>query len=227
MHNPWRDMPPGPHAPELVTAIIEIPAGSRNKYELDKESGQFKLDRVLYSAVHYPGDYGFIPRTLHEDNDPLDILVRINEPTFPGCQITCRPIGVLKMLDKGEPDEKILAVPSDDPYHHDIYDIADMPPHYLREIEHFFGIYKDLEGKKSDTYGWEDRLVAHQVIKDSVQRYLDLKDGLIDRFGKPLAGAKKPRKGKGKKDAAGIGRLTAGSEELAQTALIRKTQGKK
>ena len=174
MHNPWRDMPPGPHVPELVTAIIEIPAGSRNKYELDKDSGQFKLDRVLYSAVHYPGDYGFIPRTLHEDNDPLDILVRINEPTFPGCQITCRPIGVLKMLDKGEPDEKILAVPSDDPYHNDIYDIADMPAHYLKEIEHFFGIYKDLEGKRVEIQGWEKSVVAFKVIQRSIERYAEV-----------------------------------------------------
>ena len=111
MIHPWRDIPPGPHPPELVTAVIEIPRGSRNKYELDKETGMLKLDRVLYSAVHYPGDYGFIPRTLHEDGDPMDILVRINEPTFPGCLIDARPIGVLRMLDKGAPDDKVLAVP--------------------------------------------------------------------------------------------------------------------
>jgi hypothetical protein len=106
LHNPWHDIPAGKHAPEQVTAIIEIPAGSRNKYELDKETGHFKLDRVLYSAVHYPSDYGFIPQTLHEDGDPMDILVKINEPTFTGCQIASRPIGVLRMLDKGEPDER-------------------------------------------------------------------------------------------------------------------------
>src|SRR4051812_50046831 len=104
----WRDIPPGRNPPEELTAVIEIPAKSRNKYELDKETGLIKLDRVLYSAVHYPGDYGFIPRTLSEDNDPMDILVRINEPTFPGCQIEARPIAVLKMLDRGEPDEKVL-----------------------------------------------------------------------------------------------------------------------
>ncbi len=171
MHNPWRDLAPGPHPPEEVTAIIEIPAGSRNKYELDKATGHLRLDRVLYSAVHYPGDYGFIPRTLHEDSDPLDILVRINEPTFPGCQISCRPIGVLRMLDRGEPDEKILAVPSQDPYHHDIFDIADMPAHYLREIEHFFHIYKDLEGKRVEILGWEKSERAMQVIADSIRRY--------------------------------------------------------
>ena len=171
MHNPWHDVAAGDHPPEQVTAIIEIPAGSRNKYELDKVSGQFKLDRVLYSAVHYPGDYGFIPQTLHEDNDPLDILVRINEPTFTGCQIACRPIGVLRMLDRGEPDEKILAVPCDDPYHHDVYDIADMPPHYLKEIEHFFHIYKDLEGKRVEIQGWEKSERAFAIIQGSIDRY--------------------------------------------------------
>jgi len=170
-HNPWHDLAPGPQPPEQVTAIIEIPTGSRNKYELDKETGHFKLDRVLYSAVHYPGDYGFIPRTLHEDNDPLDILVRINEPTFPGCQITCRPIGVLRMLDKGEPDEKILAVPSDDPFYHDVFDIADISPHYLREIEHFFGIYKDLEGKRVEIMGWQKSEQAMVIIQQSMDRY--------------------------------------------------------
>jgi len=117
--NPWHDLPAGIHPPEQVTAMIEIPSGSRNKYELDKQSGLIRLDRVLYSSMHYPGDYGFIPRTLHEDGDPLDILVRINEPTFPGCQIDCRPLGVLKMLDRGEPDDKILAVPCHDPYYHE------------------------------------------------------------------------------------------------------------
>ena len=173
MIHPWRDMPPGPHPPERVTAVIEIARGSRNKYELDKETGMFKLDRVLYSAVHYPGDYGFIPRTLHEDNDPMDILVRINEPTFPGCQIECRPIGVLRMLDKGEPDDKVLAVPMYDPFHHEIFDIADMPQHYLKEVEHFFHIYKDLEGKRVQILGWEKSEVALRLIEESIQRYTE------------------------------------------------------
>src|SRR3712207_6358008 len=121
MIHAWHDLPPGSHPPDMVTAIIEIPAKSRNKYELDKQTGALRLDRVLYSAVHYPGDYGFIPRTLHEDNDPLDILVRINEPTFPGCQIDVRPVGVLRMLDRGEPDDKILSVPCHDPYHQEYF----------------------------------------------------------------------------------------------------------
>lgn len=171
MIHPWKDLAPGPHPPEQVTAVIEIPRGSRNKYELDKDSGMMRLDRVLYSSVHYPGEYGFVPRTLHEDNDPLDILVRINEPTFPGCQIDVRPIGVLRMLDLGEPDDKILAVPCNDPFHREIFDIADMPGHYLREVEHFFGIYKDLEGKRVQTLGWEKSEVAMQIIMDSIRRY--------------------------------------------------------
>ena len=174
MIHPWRDLPPGPNPPEEVTAIIEIPRGSRNKYELDKDSGYFKLDRVLYSAVHYPGDYGFIPRTLHDDGDPMDILVRINEPTFPGCQIQCRPIGVLMMLDRGEPDDKILAVPSHDPFHHEYFDIADMPQHYLKEVEHFFHIYKDLEGKRMQVLGWEKSEIAMAMIMRSVEKYTEM-----------------------------------------------------
>jgi inorganic pyrophosphatase len=171
--NPWHDFPVGANPPEVVTAVVEIPRGSRNKYELDKASGQFRLDRVLFSAVHYPGDYGFIPRTLHEDNDPLDIIVSINEPTFPGCQIDCRPLGVLKMLDRGEPDDKIIAVPSNDPFYNDSFDIADLSQHYLKEVEHFFHIYKDLEGRRVEIVGWEKSEVAMRVIQDSILRYED------------------------------------------------------
>ena len=173
MIHPWRDLPPGKHPPEEVTALIEIPSGSRNKYELDKDSGLMRLDRVLYSAVHYPGDYGFIPRTLHEDGDPCDILVLVNEPTFPGCQIDARPIGVLMMRDRGEPDDKILAVPSNDPYYSEYFDIADIPQHYLKEVEHFFHIYKDLEGRRVQTVGWEKSEKAMRVIMDSVRRYAE------------------------------------------------------
>ena len=169
----WHDLPPGPRPPDEVTAVIEIPAKSRNKYELDKDSGLLKLDRVLYSAVHYPGDYGFIPRTLHEDGDPMDILVRINEPTFPGCLIEARPIGVLRMLDKGEPDDKVLAVPHHDPFHHEYFDIADIPQHYLKEVEHFFHIYKDLEGKRVQILGWEKSEVAMAMINVSIDRYTE------------------------------------------------------
>jgi inorganic pyrophosphatase len=173
MIHAWRDLPAGPHPPEEITAIIEIPRGSRNKYELDKVTGAFRLDRVLYSAVHYPGDYGFIPRTLHEDGDPLDVLIPLNEPTFPGCQITARPIGVLRMLDRGEPDDKVLAVPTGDPFHEEWYDIADIPQHYLAEVQHFFQIYKDLEGRRVQMLGWEKSEVAMRVIVASIERYAE------------------------------------------------------
>lgn len=171
MSNLWHDIPVGPQPPEQVTAVIEIPSGSRNKYELDKDSGLLKLDRVLYSAVQYPGDYGFIPRTLAEDNDPLDVLVLINEPTFPGCLITVRPVGVLYMKDRGEPDEKILAVPSEDPYHQEYFDIADLPQHYLKEVEHFFSVYKDLEGKRVEMGGWGKSVAAMTTIQECIARY--------------------------------------------------------
>ncbi|HSJ65654.1 MAG TPA: inorganic diphosphatase [Gemmatimonadaceae bacterium] len=178
MINLWRDLSPGSHPPDIITAVVEIPAGSRNKYELDKESGLIRLDRVLYSAVHYPGDYGFIPRTLAEDGDPCDVLVLLNEPTFPGCQIDARPIGVLRMLDRGEPDDKILAVPSHDPFYGEYFDIADIPQHYLREVEHFFGIYKDLEGKRMEVIGWEKSERAAESVMEGIrayeQRYLAL-----------------------------------------------------
>ena len=167
----WRDLPPGRNPPEEVTAVIEIVSGSRNKYELDKETGLLKLDRVLSSAVHYPSDYGFIPRTLHEDGDPLDVLVLLKEQTFPGCMIDVRPIGVLRMLDRGEPDDKILGVPLHDPAHEEFFDIADIPQHMLREIEYFFSTYKDLEGKRVQAAGWEKSERAVQIIQESIDRY--------------------------------------------------------
>jgi inorganic pyrophosphatase len=171
MINLWRDIAPGKRPPDEVTAIIEIPQGSRNKYELDKATGLMRLDRVLYSAVHYPGDYGFIPRTLHEDRDPLDVLVLIKEETFPSCQIDVRPIGVLKLLDRDEPDDKILSVPQNDPYWEDTFDITDVPGHLLKEIEHFFRSYKDLEGKRVQANGWGDTDEAKRVIAESIVRY--------------------------------------------------------
>lgn len=171
MHNPWHDLPVGKHPPDLITAIIEIPGGSRNKYELDKDSGLFRLDRVLCSAVHYPGDYGFIPRTLSEDGDPCDVLVLIREPTFVGCAIAARPIGVLRILDRGEPDEKILAVPAEDPFQNEYFDIADVPQHLLREVEHFFQIYKDLEGKRVQVLGWAKSEVAMAEVTRAMERY--------------------------------------------------------
>ena len=171
MMNLWRDLLPGPNPPEEVTAVIEIPQGSRNKYELDKPTGLIKLDRVLYSAVHYPAEYGFIPRTLHDDGDPMDILVMLKEETFPGCIIEARPIGVLHMLDRGEPDDKILAVPLHDPYSQEYFDIADIPQHLLKEVAQFFVSYKELEGKKVEIVGWGKSDEAMRLIVRSIGTY--------------------------------------------------------
>lgn len=171
MIHPWHDLLPGPQPPEHITAVVEIPTGSRNKYELDKDTGLFRLDRVLYSAVSYPGEYGLIPRTLHDDGDPLDVLVRVEEATFTGCQIEVRPIGVLKMLDKGDPDDKIFAVPWHDPRYEEYSDISAFPRHYLKEIEHFFQIYKDLEGKRVEIIGWEGSDSAKEIIQRSIVQY--------------------------------------------------------
>jgi len=154
-----------------VSVMIEIPKGSRNKYEYDKEKRVLRFDRMLFSAVHYPSDYGFIPDTLAQDGDPLDALVLVWEPTFPGCLIEARPVGLFKMWDEKGPDEKILCIPVSDPLWNYIESLADVPPHLLKEIAHFFAIYKDLEEKKTGVEGWEDRDAAVKVIRESEHRY--------------------------------------------------------
>ena len=171
MLNLWRDLPPGRNPPEEITAVIEIPFGTRNKYELDKHTGLIRLDRVLYSSMHYPGDYGFIPRTLFLDGDPMDVVVLVKEQTFPGCLIETRPLGLLRMTDRGEPDDKVLAVPLRDPYYEEFFDIADIPQHILKEVEYFFSTYKDLEGKRVQIKGWEKSDAAMRVINESIDRY--------------------------------------------------------
>jgi inorganic pyrophosphatase len=171
MLNPWHDLPAGPNPPEQVTAIIEIPAKSRNKYELCKDTGLLRLDRVLYSAVHYPGDYGFIPRTLGDDGDPLDILVLSTIPFFTGCLVEARPVGLFHLIDKGKSDEKVLAVPLGDPYAAGMHDLKDIPEHYLKEIEHFFRVYKDLEGGSTETRGFEGAAAARGAIERAISLY--------------------------------------------------------
>jgi inorganic pyrophosphatase len=151
-----------------IEVVVEIPAGSRNKYEYDHEHQRFVLDRVLYSSVHYPGDYGFIEETLADDGDPLDVLVLISEPTFPGCVIRARPVGVLDMNDDKGHDYKILAVAHDDPRFDETNALADLSPHRLREIEHFFDIYKELEGRQVVVRGWHDVTEAWRIIDESV-----------------------------------------------------------
>jgi inorganic pyrophosphatase len=174
MIHPWHDIEPGPKTPDELAVVVEIPRGSRNKYELDKESGLFRLDRVLYSAVHYPGDYGFFPRSFALDNDPLDALVMVTVPTFPGCVIEVRPVALFRMKDREEMDEKVLCVPTSDPLYDDYENIDDVPSHFLREVEHFFTVYKDLEGARVRTLGWEDATAARGAILDALVRY-DLK----------------------------------------------------
>jgi inorganic pyrophosphatase len=154
-----------------IEAFVEIPRGSRNKYEYDHCEGLFRLDRVLFSSVHYPTDYGFIPDTLADDGDPLDVMIIVEEPTFPGCRVRARPIGVLVMADERGTDEKILAVPDADPRFDDIRDISDIQRHWLREIENFFATYKELErGKETVIKGWEDVRKAREIIRRCLER---------------------------------------------------------
>ena len=152
-------------ASSKVEVIIEIPKGSRNKYEIDEKTGIIRLDRVLFSSVHYPTDYGYIPDTKSADGDPLDVLVIVEEPSFPGCHVEVRPIGVLRMQDEEGIDEKILAVPVADPRFDGIDDISQLQQHWLAEIENFFNTYKMLESKETIIKGWDGAKQANALIK--------------------------------------------------------------
>jgi inorganic pyrophosphatase len=167
----WHNLTPGPQLPDIVYAVVEVPKGSRNKYEYSKRAGIIKLDRVLYSPLHYPGDYGFIPQTFFEDGDPMDILVMMNEPTFPGCVIEARPVGMLKMIDKGEMDYKVLAVPATDPNFDEYHDLENLPKHFLKEVQHFFMVYKELQGTQSTNDGWVSAEPTKQAIEESIVNY--------------------------------------------------------
>ena len=166
-------LPIGDRVPESVNAVVEIPLEGINKYEYDKKLHIFRLDRNLYSPVHYPGDYGFFPSTLSLDGDPLDVLVLVDAPSFPGCVMEVRPIGVLNMLDQGTPDEKVLAVGKNNPRYRDVWNYSEIYPHILREITHFFSIYKDLEGKRVEIKGWEDASHARNTILESHRRFIE------------------------------------------------------
>jgi inorganic pyrophosphatase len=165
-------MDPGSKCPDVVRMIVEIPKNSANKYEYDIELGVIRLDRPLYSPMHYPGDYGFVPGTLAEDGDPIDVLTLVDEPTFPGCLMEVRPVGILDMVDSSKPDQKILAVPFRDPRFDELCDVEDIPEHTRKEIEHFFQIYKELEGKTVRTQGWLGRKEAHHHFSEARERYL-------------------------------------------------------
>jgi inorganic pyrophosphatase len=163
-------LPIGKDAPVEVHAIIEIPKGSSNKYEYDLHLNVFVLDRVLYSPLYYPCDYGWVAGTLSEDGDPLDILVLGSHPNYPGCVVIARPVGALMMRDEEGKDYKILAVSSRDPRFEEVHSLEDLPEHFLKEIVHFFTIYKELEEKETEVLGWQDLATAHQIIRDCHRR---------------------------------------------------------
>ena len=171
-HQRFLEVSPGTNLPSVVNAIVEIPKGRRNKFEVDKKTGLIRLDRYLYSSSHYPGDYGFIPQTLAEDGDALDILVMVNEPTFSGCLIEARVIGLFRMKDRGVNDFKILGVPNTDPLFAEYQNLRDAPSHFLREVEHFFATYKQLEGVTIETMGWATAQDAIAEVKASIERYV-------------------------------------------------------
>lgn len=169
--NIWHDINPSRIKPEEFTAVIEIPKGSKTKYELDKETGLLKLDRILYTSTHYPANYGLIPRTYAQDGDPLDVLVLCSQHIYPMTLVQCYPIGVISMVDSGSNDEKVIAIPTDDPTYNQYKDISDLPAHIFEEMKHFFSVYKELENKETvvnDVRGCED---AIKIISETIEAY--------------------------------------------------------
>ena len=171
MIHPWHDVTPGERLPSEFIALIEIPMGSSVKYELDKQTGLLRLDRVLYSAVYYPANYGFVPQTLAEDDDPLDVLVLCQEPVAPLTLVTARAIGLMTMVDSGKKDHKILAVAMDDPEFNSFQEANELPPHRLMMLRRFFQDYKKLEGKSVEVEEFEPASAAHPIIEAALQCY--------------------------------------------------------
>ena len=172
--NPWHAVPVGDRSPDEVNAIIEIPQNTRAKYELDKDSGLLKLDRVLYSAVYYPANYGFIPKTYCDDKDPLDIVVLCKIDVVPLCLIEANVIGVMRMLDGGELDDKIIAVAKNDMSVNHIKDVSELPPHFLRELKNFFEDYKKLEKKEVKVEEFQDAATAKAIVVKAIEDYREL-----------------------------------------------------
>ncbi len=172
----YLELPIGDHMPEVVNTVIEIPLEGINKYEYVKQLHVCRLDRNLYSPVHYPGDYGFIPSTLSDDGDPLDVLVLVDAPSFPGCVMQVRPIGLLEMLDQGVLDEKVLAVGKNNPRYTDVWNYSEFYSDMLKEITHFFSIYKDLEGKRVEIHGWHDAAHARNQVLKAAKNFQDAKE---------------------------------------------------
>ncbi|MES3630420.1 MAG: inorganic diphosphatase [Longimonas sp.] len=173
MHHPWHDISVGPDAPDIIEVIIEIPQGGKVKYELDKESGMLRVDRMLYSSVVYPANYGFIPQSYADDDDPLDALVLAQEPVQPLCLLRARPIGLMNMVDDGENDAKVICIHVDDPAFNGYHDISDLPEHRLRELKRFFQDYKKLEDKEVMVNDFADAEVARKIVADSLVQYKD------------------------------------------------------
>ncbi|MGH7128364.1 MAG: inorganic diphosphatase [Planctomycetaceae bacterium] len=171
MLHAWHEVTPGEKLPEEFLSVVEIPTGSSVKYELDKKTGLLRMDRVLYSSVHYPANYGFIPQTLAEDDDPLDVLVLCQEPVAPLTLVESRAIGLMTMIDTGKKDHKILAVAITDPEYNSFRDAKDLPPHRLAMLRRFFQDYKQLEGKQVEVEDFEPAALALPIIEDALQRY--------------------------------------------------------
>jgi len=171
MTHPWHDVTPGEQLPNEFITVIEIPSGSNVKYELDKQTGLLRLDRVLYSAVHYPANYGFIPQTLAEDDDPLDVLVLCQEPVAPLTLVNARAIGLMTMIDSGKRDHKILAVAVGDPEYNGFRDASDLPQHRLNTLRRFFQDYKMLEGKAVEVDEFQPAAFSIPIIESALQQY--------------------------------------------------------
>lgn len=171
--NVWHDIDSERITPYNFLAVVEISRGSKNKYELDKKSGMLILDRILYTSTHYPANYGFIPKTLSDDGDPLDVLVLCNEPIDPMVLVPCYPIGVITMVDNGKNDEKIIAIPFEDPSYNVYRSIDALPKHVFQEMQHFFSVYKQLEGKETAVNEVQGFKVAAEIIEKSIQNYKD------------------------------------------------------
>ncbi len=173
MSNIWHDISPKRINPEDFVCVIEIPKGSKKKYELDKETGLIILDRILYTSTHYPANYGFIPRTYGDDNDPLDVLLLCSESIEPMSLVRCYPIGVISMIDSGHNDEKIIAIPFSDPNYNTYKDISELPEHVFNEMRHFFSVYKALENKETAVSEVQDRTAALEIISRAIDKYID------------------------------------------------------
>ncbi|MEE1245802.1 MAG: inorganic diphosphatase [Acutalibacteraceae bacterium] len=171
--NIWHDISPKRISPEDFVCVVEIPKGSKNKYELDKETGLIILDRILYTSTHYPANYGFIPRTLGDDGDPLDVLLLCSEPLEPLTLCRAYPIGVISMIDNGHNDEKIIAIPFNDPNYNIYTNIDQLPKHIFDEMRHFFSVYKTLENKETAVDEVSERSIAVKIVSDAIDNYIE------------------------------------------------------